>query len=253
MQGLAGGLAGGVLGSLLFGGIGHASPGGMMGGGIGLLEIAIIGLLLFFAYRFFQRRRARQTVASGNYSHANYQDEGSYAGPPPFYSDAKHGTSPALSEVEQDLRQMRQSDPSFSEEALRETFQDLFFRVQAAWMNRTLEGVEEIITGEMVEFFGLEFEAMKSKGRINRLENIAIRKIELSEVWQETRKIYVTVLFTANLLDYTLDEKTGQVIGGDALNPVKFQEFWTFSRSVGSSQWKLSAINQEEKVSTRVN
>ncbi len=55
MQGLAGGLAGGLLGSLLFGGTGHASPGGMTGGGMGLLDFALIGLLLYFAYRFFKK------------------------------------------------------------------------------------------------------------------------------------------------------------------------------------------------------
>ncbi|MGO9017941.1 MAG: TIM44-like domain-containing protein [Syntrophobacteraceae bacterium] len=31
---------------------------------------------------------------------------------------------------------------------------------------------------------------------------------------------------------------------GDELNPVKFQEFWTFSRDVGSHQWQLTGINQ---------
>jgi len=124
MQGLAGGLAGGMLGSLLFGGIGHASPGGMTGGGIGLLEIAIICLLLFFAYRLFKRRRTRQTVASGTYGHAVYQDEASYSGSPTFYKESQHGAYPAFSEVEQGFRQMKQSAPSFSEEALKETFQE---------------------------------------------------------------------------------------------------------------------------------
>ncbi len=147
---------------------------------------------------------------------------------------------------------MRQADPGFSEEALKETFQDLFFKVQAAWMNRSVEGIEAIVTSEMAAFFRTEFEAMKSKGIINRLENIAIRKVEPSEMWQETGKEYITVLFTANLLDYTLDEKTGQVVEGDKLNPVKFQEFWTFCRDLGASQWKLSAINQTGQVPARM-
>ena len=85
---------------------------------------------------------------------------------------------------------------------------------------------------------------MKQKGMTNRLENIAVRKVEISEAWQETGKDFVTVLFTANLLDYSVDDKTGQVVEGDKLNPVKFQEFWTFCRDVGGSKWQLSAINQ---------
>jgi predicted lipid-binding transport protein (Tim44 family) len=61
----------------------------------------------------------------------------------------------------------------------------------------------------------------------------------------------VTVFFTANLLDYTVDDKTGQVVAGDKLNPLKFQEFWTFCRDVGTSRWQLSAINQPGESPTR--
>ena len=78
-----------------------------------------------------------------------------------------------------------------------------------------------------------------------------MRKVEISEAWQETGKDYVTVFFTANLLDYTVDDKTGQVVEGDKLNPVKFQEFWTFCRDVGGSRWQLSAINQVGESVTR--
>jgi len=241
MQGLAGGLAGGMLGSLLFGGVGHASAGGAMGGGIGLMDLAIIGLLLYLAFRFFKKKREQQMVASESYAQGRYETDnraGSYGAE--SLHDARYGAS----EMEGGFRQMRQLDPSFSEETLKEAFQDIFFKVQAAWMNRSFSGVEGAITGEMIEFFRGEFEEMRAKGRINRLENIAVRRVEPTEVWQEMGRDYVTVLFTANLLDYTVDEKTGEVVGGDKANPVKFQEFWTFSREIGSLEWRLSAINQ---------
>ena len=43
-------------------------------------------------------------------------------------------------------------DPNFSEEALKETFQDLFFKVQAAWMSRSLEGVERSLRARWPQF-----------------------------------------------------------------------------------------------------
>lgn len=85
---------------------------------------------------------------------------------------------------------------------------------------------------------------MNRKGVINRLENIAIRKVEIAEAWQESGKDYITTLFTANLLDYTVDAVNREVVEGDKLNPVKFQEYWTFCREIGSPRWQLSAINQ---------
>lgn len=247
MQGLAGGLAGGLIGSLLFGGIGHASPGGMMGGGIGLLEIVLIGLLLFFAWRFFKKRRlAAQSHYSGSETFQEYRE------PDYSTSTSTSGAYSPQSEVEEGLWRLRQGDPRLSEEALKETFQDIFFRIQAAWMNRSLDGISGMVSGEMADYLAVEFESMKKKGRINRLENIAVRRIETTEIWQEMGKDYVTVLLTANLLDYTVDDKTGEVIGGDKLNPVKFEEFWTFCREIGSSDWKLAAINQPGEASGRV-
>jgi predicted lipid-binding transport protein (Tim44 family) len=47
----------------------------------------------------------------------------------------------------------------------------------------------------------------------------------------------------ANLLDYTTDE-SGVVVSGNKTDPVKFEEYWTFTRPVGPNPWKLSAIQQ---------
>ncbi|MDP2725774.1 MAG: TIM44-like domain-containing protein, partial [Syntrophales bacterium] len=80
--------------------------------------------------------------------------------------------------------------------------------------------------------------------RINRLENIAVRTVDITEVWQEAGKDFITVRLYANLLDYTVDEESGQVVSGSKTEPVKFEEYWTFTRPVGNNPWQLSAINQ---------
>ncbi|MDY0042945.1 MAG: Tim44 domain-containing protein [Desulforhabdus sp.] len=246
-QGLMGGLAGGLLGSMLFGGSGHAAAGGGVGGGgIGLMDIALIGLLIYFAMKFFRRRQQQSSASTGYYNAGDSNSGGGsqYARIEPSSGGAQQPI-PWSGEKDAGLAQVRQFDSSFSEEAFKDTAQDMFFRIQAAWMNRSLDGIEKILTPEMAEMFRKEFGAMAQQGRINRLENIAVRKVELSEIWQETGKDFVTVLFTANLLDYTVDDKTGEVVEGDRLSPVKFQEYWTFSRDIGSgSNWQLSAIQQ---------
>ena len=62
----------------------------------------------------------------------------------------------------------------------------------------------------------------------------------------DTNPHYITVRFYANLLDYTVDETTGQVVSGSKTEPVKFEEYWTFTRPVGNNPWQLSAITQAE-------
>ena len=75
---------------------------------------------------------------------------------------------------------------------------------------------------------------MKSRKKVNRLENIAVRSVEITEAWQEQGQDYITVLFYANLLDYVVDEISGQVVSGSKTDPVKFEEYWTFTRASGS-------------------
>ena len=64
-------------------------------------------------------------------------------------------------------------------------------------------------------------------------------------MWQEAGQDYITSLIYANLLDYTTDESTGAVVTGSKTEPVKFEEYWTFTRPVGNNAWRLSAISQK--------
>ena len=73
---------------------------------------------------------------------------------------------------------------------------------------------------------------------------IAVRSVDPTEAWQESGRDYITVRFYANLLDYTVDEKSGEVVSGSKTDPVKFEEYWTFTRAVGNNPWQLSAIQQ---------
>ena len=59
MRNMAGGIMGGMLGSMLFRGSAGAGTGGMGGGGgIGLFEIALLAGIGYLIYRFIKKRRA---------------------------------------------------------------------------------------------------------------------------------------------------------------------------------------------------
>jgi predicted lipid-binding transport protein (Tim44 family) len=137
-------------------------------------------------------------------------------------------------------------DPRFDEAAFRESCSDSFFRIQAAWMHLDLGKLRPLLTEEMQEVFRKQIEELRSKRQINKLENIAVRSIEVTEAWQEQGLDYITVRYLANLLDYTVDEASGKIVSGNDSEPVKFEEFWTWVRPVGPNLWRLSAINQAD-------
>ena len=236
--GLAGGLAGGFLGSMLFGGLGHGAAGaGAGGGGIGFLEILLLGLGGYLLFRFI---RGRKKAAPPATHQNNYT-------PPPYSQEtvAPPAQSPGQ-EVEVGLSHIQSMDARFDPAAFKDWVQDLFFKIQAAWGSQDLSPVLPSFTSEIRDLFSRDLEEQKARGQVNRLENIAVRSVDITEAWQEEGKDFITVLFYANLLDYVEDKKTGATISGSKTEPVKFREFWTFVRPVGGGNtWQLTAIQQE--------
>ena len=232
-------LLGGFLGSMLFRGLGFGGTGGL-GGGIGFFEILIFALLGYGIYRFIKSRREQAAYATQTYYSSGaqpYQEDTSYV--PPSSTQVSQDA-----EVHRGLDYILQMDPSFTEDKFRENVTDIFFKIQAAWANRDLSPANGLVTSEASSSLKEMVDELKAQKRINRLENIAMRNVGLIEAWQESGNDFITVKFLANLLDYTLDEATGQVVSGSKFDPVKFEEYWTFTRPVGNNPWKLSAIQQ---------
>lgn len=231
------GALGGLVGSMLFSGLGHGFGGGMGGfggSGFGFIEILIIGLLLYGVYRFFKKKKEAETVP-GTY----YQSGANQASYAPAYQEQGSGGG----DVDAGLGYIRQMDPSFDEGRFNELCTDNFFRIQGAWANRDMGSVRNILTDEMLGLLQGEAEKLKAAKKINKLDNIAVRTVEITEAWQEGGKDFITVKFLANLVDYTVSE-SGDLLEGSRTEPVKFEEYWTFTRPVGNNTWQLSAINQ---------
>lgn len=245
-RGMMGGIVGGMLGSMLFRGLGFGAGGGWGGGGIGLFEILLLAAILFLIYRFIKKRREQAAensyYQSGAYGAAGAATSGPYQ--QPYDSGYASGAPGQSTDTESGLRYIRQMDPSFDEARFQDACMDSFFKIQGAWANRDMSGVRGLLTDEMYRNIQGDADKLKDNKQFNKLDNIAVRTTDITEAWQESGKDYITVRFYANLLDYTLDETTGQVVAGSKNDPVKFEEYWTFTRPVGSNPWQLSAIQQ---------
>jgi predicted lipid-binding transport protein (Tim44 family) len=231
---LGGLLLGGLIGSLFFGG-------GMGHGGIGLLEIVLVGVLAYVAISFLRRRQSAPAVPAG------YADPGEPPAswrPEPAPSTAVLDAPSADTDLARGVSHIRQMDPRFDPARFTEPASDIFFRVQAAWMARDMDGVRPVLTEEMGASMQAQCDQLKAQRRVNRLESIAVRAVDVTEAWQESGRDFVTVRFLASLLDFTTDESGAQVVEGSRTEPVKFEEYWTFTRPVGPGAWRLSAIQQ---------
>lgn len=234
LRGLAGGLVGGMIGGMLFRSLGFAGGPGM-DGGIGVMDIVLIALLLYGIYWFVRKRRSAQETGA-------YTRESSTFGSAQMQDAAVPGRMEG--DLEKGLGYVRQIDPYFDEKKFLDLSMDSFFRIQGAWTNRDMASVRSLLTEEMSQVLQGDAERLTAAHRTNKLDNIAVRSADITEAWQEGGQDFITVRFLASLLDFTVDDRTGGVVEGSRTDPVKFEEYWTFTRPVGSGAWQLSAITQ---------
>ena len=223
-RGLMGGLIGGAIGGLLLGSLFGAN-----GSGIGILPILLLGVAGYFLYRrFMTSKSAAHSCPSA------YQPLGSFSrsAPPP----------PLMNSLEAGLAELRSTDPGFDPQHFTEVASDVFFKVQAGWMRRDLSSFRHLLGSSLAEEYAGYFAEMEQKGIINKLESIAVRKAEIVEAGSVNGEDFVTLLFTANLLDYTVNEKSGEVLEGSMTEPVKFAEKWTWARPVNTEAWLLEGV-----------
>lgn len=240
MRSMAGGIMGGMLGSMLFSGLAGASDGtgGLGGSGFGLFEILLLAGGGYFLFRYLSRRRSLATATASGPNDAPREV---------FYSvSGGQGSQAALQDkVETGLEHIRRMDPDFDASRFKDSAMDSFFKIQGAWMNRDLTSAAELLTEEMRHSLQADLDQLLRDKQINKLENIAVRKVEIVEAVQELGRDSITASIYANLLDYTTDAVSGAVVAGSNTDPVKFQEFWTFTRNIGNKTWQLAAIQQQ--------
>ncbi len=237
-RGLAGGLLGGAIGGMLFG-----SLFGMGGSGMGLLPLLLLGVVGYFFFKRFTARPpsgtppgyGQSSQGGSGFGTGTAAPSGGFTPPPPPPESGK-------TSLEEGIDIIRIADPGFDPDYFLEVASDVFFKVQAGWMRRDVSSYRHLLGEQLASEYEARFAEMEAKGELNKLENISIRNVEIVDAGSVDGEDFVTVLFTANLLDYTVDDKTGELISGSMTEPVKFAEEWTWARPLGTDNWKLEGI-----------
>ena len=242
LGGMVGGfLLGGLLGSLLFGGLGGLS------GGIGFMDILVVGGLAALAISFLRRRTPEPAAAAASgYGRVELPAAmpGAASGGAPAGETAPGGSASLDEDLARGVDHIRTMDPEFDPVRFLAVAKDLFVRLQIGWSGGDLAAVRAHLTDEMAVALEGDIARLREKGRRNRIDQVAVDSVALTEAWQEHGRDLLTAEIRAGAMDYVVDDATGQVVEGSATKPTRFVEFWTFVRPVGPNPWRLGAIQQ---------
>ena len=224
-----GGFMGGMLGGMLMGGlIGAAFGGSLFGAGFAgflgaLLQIALIGGIVWFVLRLFRRPRLATAGGPAMFTAAGAQGMG--AAP----LNRAGGPAPSGPPV-----QITPADFGAFEANLK--------AVQAAWTSQSLPELQRLATVEMLGYFETQFAQQAQAGVRNTVSDVKLLQGDLAEAWAEQGREYATVAMRFGLIDVTRDA-AGRVVDGNPTQPTQATELWTFVRAPGGN-WMLSAIQQ---------
>lgn len=235
--GLGGLLAGGLIGAALMSMFGL---GGGLAGMLGmLLQVALIGGLIFLVVAFFRRRSATSNgpaVAAVSAAPAtpdvvarNSLSQPPYQSTPGGGFGGGDGTTP-----------LNLGEGDFN------AFEKMLTEIQTAYGREDEPTMKSLTTPEMLGYLGEDVNANMDKGLRNEISDVKLLQGDLSEAWSEGDSDYATLAMRYSILDAMVDRKTGKLVSGSKTTPEEVTELWTFVRPRRASvnAWKLSAIQQ---------
>lgn len=223
-------LAGGLIGALLGGGLGSLGGSGML---FALLQIALIGGLVWLAFRLFRRRPAVAAGPQSAFSGNGFGGAAPNANQGPFGGFGAAAT-PAPTVHEQDIP---------IDDADRAAFERLLTEVQDAFGREDYAALRARTTPEVMSFFAEELGQNAASGRRNQVSGTRLLDAEVAEAWSEGAADYATIAMRYESIDVMVDRTSGAVIEGDPARPSTTTELWTFTRA-NRADWRLSAIQQ---------
>jgi len=265
LAGLTGGLVGAGLGSLLFGSnpaLAQAVDASPVAGVIGLLlQIGVIGGLLWLAYKLFRGRTASgpnpyaTPAALGHTAYAGGPGLPRAALEPQLAPQSPRGDIGAGREPQLDVPPARPAqaapaaaaapvnprafEPTESDQA---EFTQILLGVQQAWSVGDVGALRQWATPGMVSSLTDDLNQNAAEGIVNRVERVVLRRGEVLESWREDGADYLTARLGFDCLDYMVRRDNGAVIGGSQVVPQYHAEDWTFVRPDTGGPWRLSAI-----------
>lgn len=234
--GLFGGFGGMLLGGLLFSGLFGMLFGAGFGGFGGMLallvQVAVIGAIVWF---FVRRRQQRPAMAGG--SPLNYEAPNTA-----HNQGGSGGTSTPRAERSAASQRAGKRDEVGITNTDLGSFEKLLVEMQDAYSREDYAALRRITTAEVMSYLAEELAENATKGVRNEVIDVKLLAGDVAEAWREGNTDYATVAMRYESRDVMRDRNSGALVSGDD-SVTETTEIWTFVRQSGA-RWQISAIQE---------
>ena len=190
---------------------GYSGSSGDSGGGSPLWTVLIFAALVIW---YFMQKSSRKGKKSGG-----------------------QNTPAGAQRVDQSqLRSMseyQQLDPGFDQSAFQEKLGNLYVQMQNGWQERNIESLRPYFTDALFAQMDRQLSAMRKARRTNYVERIAVLGVTLRGFCQRNGEDHIIAELRTRIVDYTLNDETGELISGSQ-SKEKFMTYeWDLSRESG--------------------
>ena len=132
-------------------------------------------------------------------------------------------------------------DPAFSQADFKEEISNMYIRFQNAWQNKKLEEIRPDLSDDFYAQLDRQLDNYRKNRQTNRIERISVLGVELLGWKQENGNDIMVAKLQTRIVDYVVDDATGNVIRGSN-TAEKFMTYeWSLIRTSGRQTGSATA------------
>ncbi|MCM1299654.1 MAG: Tim44-like domain-containing protein [Firmicutes bacterium] len=130
---------------------------------------------------------------------------------------------------------IRKKDPNFTADDFVTFAKQVYIDIEMAWCNRDLTPVRPVMHQNLYNTTMRQIEDKIKQGIVYHYESIAINTAYLTSFVRDKDFEYLTVYLNARMIDYQVDEKTGNILRGDKTTRWDMRYKMKFVRSTNAT------------------
>ncbi len=113
-----------------------------------------------------------------------------------------------------DMAQYHELDPHFDQSALEEKLSNVYIQMQQCWQNKNLEPLRPYLSDAYYAQAQRQLKGLIDNGKTNHIDHPTVLSANCRGFFQQDGMDHIITLLRSRIIDYVVDDKTGNLISG---------------------------------------